>query len=81
MPNPARDRVQVMLNLETLDASEQWWLELRDISGRLVLRQKLEHQVEEHTLDLSRLPSGAYTASLVANDGTRIGRPGRLLRM
>ncbi len=65
-PNPAKDYIQFDLPKSTNMVS----LELIDLSGRVVLAQKINHQAP---IDISFLPQGMYMYQVKGQNGALIG--------
>ena len=62
-PNPSKDIINVDIEADRFSSSE---IELFDIQGRLVKKSKLNAQIGNR-IDVSSLPSGAYTYRVVIN--------------
>ncbi|HHB78550.1 MAG TPA: T9SS type A sorting domain-containing protein [Saprospiraceae bacterium] len=65
-PNPAQDYIQFDLPTQSGQVS----LELIDLSGRVVLTQKITHQ---EPIDISFLPKGVYGYRVMGRNGVLIG--------
>jgi hypothetical protein len=61
-PNPFSDHLTIEIPIQSDE------LEIRDLSGKLVLQQKT-FSVQQLTLDLSNLPAGAYILTINTSEG------------
>lgn len=69
-PNPVIDQ----LNVQIKPQDETAWLELRDLSGRLLISDQVSAGQQSQVLDMNEIPSGSYTLSFrTGNDvGSRM---------